>query len=530
METKGNHTPRPAVRISDVVLIFGAVIALHGFILQRYPIIYGGDTIIRLVNFSKIMVGYQLPLFQVVLHYTLLWFYHPLAVWLLMALLTALGAFGLYALTLQLNGGRRAAWLAVVLYATHPFIVLYSRVPYQEPLLWAALVWGFYYLFRPPSSRNLILSSVWIAIACLTRYEGWIGAAVAASYHFWRIRDLDGKTRLSQAVQSAVIFGWAPFVWLAWNKGFSPGGTYVVDWRFEWARLYRPYFVVKSTLWWTDSTVILMSLLGLALTWVHVRKFKEIQAHATLALFAILWLGGLVFSAHGIQPDPLRFVTEREAYVPISLLILYAGIGGSRLAGESVRMLARAPRLANSLLAGALLLIAATGLNRGIHRVAAANEDPEVKTSYEVAQFLKKKQTPALILARPLPEDQLRFHLERAERSGGAKGREIALQMLQETEITPFDYQRILAFSWLGKEKVVSSDRLKNLEASSCEKFVRERQIEYLVLFDDFVPVENHERVLVSSVGGRSPEVEIRNGNKGARIYRITSGPLTSTR
>ena len=48
--------------------------------------------------------------------------------------------------------------------------------------------------------------------------------------------------------------------------------------------------------------MILMSLLGLALTWVHVRKFKEIQAHATLALFAILWLGALVFSAHGISP------------------------------------------------------------------------------------------------------------------------------------------------------------------------------------------------------------------------------------
>ena len=194
METEGIHTPETAVRIPDVVLIFGGDHCLACFILQRYPIIYGGDTIIRLVNFPKIMIGYQLPLFQVVIHYTLLWFYHPLAVWFLMALLTALGAFGLYALTLQLNGGRRAAWLAVVLYATHPFIVLYSRVPYQEPLLWAALVWGFYYLFRPPSSRNLILSSVWIAIACLTRYEGWIGAAVAASYHFWRIRDLDGKT------------------------------------------------------------------------------------------------------------------------------------------------------------------------------------------------------------------------------------------------------------------------------------------------------------------------------------------------
>src|SRR4030095_11422062 len=115
---------------------------------------------------------------------------------------------------------------------------------------------------------------------------------------------------------------------------FSPGGTYVLDWGSEWARLYRPYFVVKSALWWTDSAVILMSLLGLALTWADARTPKQNQSHATLAFFTILFLGALIFSAHGIKPDPLRFVTEREAYVPIALLILYAGVGGSGLAGE----------------------------------------------------------------------------------------------------------------------------------------------------------------------------------------------------
>jgi Dolichyl-phosphate-mannose-protein mannosyltransferase len=513
----------PGVQIRDVVMIFAAITALHITILLRYPIIYGGDTIIRLVNFPKILVGYQLPLFQVLLHYTLLAFHHPLAVWMLMALVTAAGASGLYALTQQLGGDRRAALLAAVFYATHPFIVLYSRVPYQEPLLWAALAWGFYYLFRPPSTRNLVLSSVWIGVACLTRYEGWIGAAAAVSYHIWRTQESRGKLRLRHVVQSAVLFAWAPILWLAWNRGVSPAGTYVVDWGSELARLYRPYFVMKSALWWTDSAVILMSLLGLALTWANVRALKENGSHATLAGFSILFLGALIFSAHGIKPDPVRLVTEREAYVPIALLILYSGLGGSRLAGELTRLLDHAPRLRHGLLVLALVLIAVFGLNRGIHRVAAANEDPEVKTSFEVAQFLSTKQAPALILARPLPEDQLRFHLDRAEKSGGAKGRETAIRMLHETETTPFDYQRVLAFSWMGRERILSGDRFRNLEASSWEKFVRERQIEYLVIFDDFVPAQNHERLLSSYAERRDPEIEIRNGNKGARIYRLST-------
>jgi hypothetical protein len=96
--------------------------------------------------------------------------------------------------------------------------------------------------------------------------------------------------------------------------------------------------------------------------------------------------------------------------------------------------------------------------------------------------------------------------------------------MLQEAETTPFDYQRVLAFSWMGKEKILSADRLKDLEASFCEKFVRDRQIEYLVIFDDFVPAQNHERLLSSYGERRHPEIEIRNGNKGARIYRLTTG------
>jgi hypothetical protein len=523
METGDNQKPvTPEVRIRDVVVIFAAIAALHLAILQQYPIIYGGDTIIRLVNFPKILIGYQLPLFQVLLNYTLLAFYHPLAVWMLMALVSAAGASGLYALTLQLGGDRRAAWLAVVLYATHPFIVLYSRVPYQEPLLWAALAWGFYYLFRPPSTRNLVFSSVWIGVACLTRYEGWIGAAAAASYYICRTQESRGKLRLRHLVQSAMLFAWAPILWLAWNRGFSPAGTYVLDWGAELARLYRPYFVVKSALWWTDSAVILMSLLGLALTWANVRAPKETKPHATLAGFSILFLGALIFSAHGIKPDPLRLVTEREAYVPIALLILYSGLGGSRLAGELPRTLARAPRLRKGLLVLALVLIAALSLNRGIHRVAAANEDPEVKTSFEVAQFLSRKQSSALILARPLPEDELRFHMDRAERSGGIKGREIALQMLREIETAPFDYQRILVFSWMGREKILDGDQLKQLDPSSREKFVRERQIEYLVVFDDFVPAEDHELSLRGE--GRHPEIEIRNEKKGARIYRLTMG------
>jgi hypothetical protein len=504
----------------DCCILFALALGLHILVAQFYPVIYGGDTIIRLVNFPGILIAYQLPLFQVLVHAAMRWFYGPAAIWILMGIIAGFAATGLYALTRAITLSRSAGWVAGVLCLTHPFLLFYSMVPYQEPLLLAGIVWGFVYLFQPQSRKNLMLSSLFFGIACLTRYEGWIAAAVAALFHVWQASAREEKFSWRALAQSIALFGWVPLLWMFWHRGLSQPGSYVLEAGFEWARLYRPYFIVKTFLWWTQPAVVLMIVAGFAWSWIKVGMWDDRRLRI-LVFFMVLLLAALIFSAHGIQPDPVRFVTEREAYTLIGLLTVWAGIGGSSMALR-FHMFPGQKGWRRLIPVTALILIAAYGLNSGVERVAQANGAPDLRTDYEVARFLAVKQAPALVLAKPLPEDQVLDYLRRAEKAGGQQGRIRAQKLLSETETTPFDYQRVLVYSWMGKEKIVSGDRLQGLDRAGVEKFLQDRQIEYLVLFADFSPAREDERATLSlCVEGRSPVAEIKHGEKQARIYRV---------
>jgi hypothetical protein len=236
--------------------------------------------------------------------------------------------------------------------------------------------------------------------------------------------------------------------------------------------------------------------------------------------FLVLLLAALLFSGHGIKPDPIRIVTEREAFMPVSILVVYAGIGGSRLIGEFSKVRVHTPILRLGVPLLVILLTAGYSLNRGLHRIGEANADPELRTDYQVARFLAERQASGLVLAAPPPIDPVNSYLDRIEEKSGQEGREQARKLLEEVETTPLDYQRVLMFSWLGKNKVLSADRLRGFDHSNIERFLRENRIDYLVVFSDFTPVAEHEKIVIACCAeNRLPEFEIGNGSKIARIY-----------
>jgi len=63
--------------VKDMLTIMPAMLGLHVALGLRYPIVYGGDTIIRLVNFRGILISYQLPLLQLLLHYAMRYPHSP---------------------------------------------------------------------------------------------------------------------------------------------------------------------------------------------------------------------------------------------------------------------------------------------------------------------------------------------------------------------------------------------------------------------------------------------------------------------
>jgi len=507
--------------IGDRLLIVLMTLGLYGLLMQRYPIIYGGDPVARLVSFPRILVGHQLPLLQVLIHYTMRWFYGPDGIFWLMALISASACAGIHALAWEITHDRRTAWAAAILYATHPFVLYYSRVPYQEPLLVAGVAWGFCYLFRPASLANSLLASLFFGLACFTRYEGWIAAFAAALFYVWRARQREGRLTPAWVFRSSALFGWAPAIWIVWNRDLSPAGSYVLDLGLEWGRFYRPYFVVKSAFWWTESAVVLLALAGFVYSWLDARVRQERRTHALLGLLLLL-LATLVFSGHSIKPDPVRLVTEREAFIPVSLLVLYAGMGAGWLWSECRKRLGGRSLLYSGVPLLALVVAAGYSINRGFHRVAASNSDAGLRTDYQVARFLAGRGSSSLVFAAPLPQDEVEGYLASVEKWSGARGRESALRQLRELGTAPMDYQRVLMFSWMGKDRVFPGDRLRDLPRTAVEAFLREKQIGYLVVFSDFTPTAEHEKAVMDlHAGHQSPELEIRNEGKVARIYSI---------
>jgi hypothetical protein len=507
------EAPRPKLAARELGLIGLGVLLLHVVLAARFPIIYGGDTILRIVNFPRILISYQLPLLQLLIHAALRWLGGPGALWVLMAVVAAAGAAGLHALVDCLASDRAAARSAALLYALHPFVLYYGRVPYQEPLLLACLFWGFWGLFTGRTG----VASLTLGAAALTRYEGWLAAIPAALY--WVFSRPDRGQSLRSWIGAAWRWGWAPALWIAWHRGASPGGTFLVDFDLSLARLYRPYFIVKSTLWWSGAALTALALVGLAAA-LSRRDAPIARRMVLLILFAALYLAALVFSGHGVAPDAERLVTEREAFVPVGLLAVCAGLGaaaaGRALAGVSSGAVVRFGAT------GALLLIAAVGLSRGVGRIALSNRDPQLRTDYEVARCLRQVDGAALILAAPLPRAEIDLYLARAETAGGAPGAARARALLGQVVTTPFDYQRVVAHAWDARSRILSSDLLRGSSADEVRSFLRDRSVRYTVVFSDFTPAAEHERVLLAlGASGRTPWRELRYGPRSAAIYDL---------
>ena len=500
-------------------------IGLYVFLMQHYPIIYGGDTITRLVNPDRIMSGHQLPLLQALIYLSLQLHYSPTAIFLLMAFISAAACMGMYALALVLTNNRRAAWLVAILYIAHPFILYYSRVPYQEPLLLAGIAWGLYFLFRPLTGVNRLLASLFFAVACLSRYEGWIAAFAAAIFDIWRTREKKGKIGFTSLCQSLFLFGWAPAIWIALNKDLSPAGTYVLDLTLQWGRLYRSYFIIKSTLWWTESAVVLIALIGFVYSWIDSRRRQDVRFRVLLGMLALLMVV-LIFSGHGIEPNPTRLVTEREAFLPVSILVLYAGIGGDLLVKWIGQIYRQNLLVLRAIPLFILIVLAGYSLDSGFHRIDTANADPDLKTDYEVARYLSEKHSGGLVFAAPLPEGPMKDYLKSVERWSGPAGRIKAMQLLEQAETTPLDYQRVLVYSWMGKGRLISGDRLRGMDLRGIESFLRDQAIGFIIVFSDFTPAAEYEKYILNTyVASRAPEAEIHNSRKIGRIYAVRFQP-----
>jgi len=467
-------------RAGTAVFLFGLLARLA--LIHWHPIIYGGDTVLRLANRDHILLSYQLPALQAVVHFASMLDGGLLSVRYVLAAIGAAAGLAFFRL-MRAWLGPWEALTAALMFTTHPFLLQLSIVPYQEILMVAALLFAFDFLFR----GNTAAASLCLGLACLTRYEAWAACPAMA----WLYVKRTGR-QPRQLAGAALLFGWAPMVWMACHAGISAPGSFVVEAPRSARRLVRYVYLGWITVKTTPVPVLLLALVG---AWKLPWKDPRLRA---LAAFLLLFLLSIPFSAHGEAPDPERFVTARESTLWIAAVLVTASFA---LAARS----RWAPALA------ALGVVGGLGMAHWF--LARDTASPKLVLSYRLAQWLERgmgAEERALLLTAPVPGELVADYMAKVTPAG-------ARRLMRSMDTSPPDYQRTLIHAGKARARVVSlaSVPLVGLPPPA------DRKVQWVALWSDFRASNAVERRYAEMVARERPAAVLEEGGISVRVFRI---------
>jgi len=484
---------------ADVAWVVGVAVVARLWIIWQYPIVFGGDTILRLANSDRIVLAYQLPLLQLAIHLLSMLTNDPLIVRLFLVLVSAVAGVGFYYLALALLE-RRAAFYAALLFVSNPFLLALSTVPYQEMLMLAGLLFAFGFAFR----RRWLLASLSLGLACLTRYEAWLACPVLATAYV-----LQNGIRPATVVKAAVLFGWGPAGWIVYSGGITPEGTYAVESRFSVERFVRWAQLGVVTLRNTPLPTLPLVAIGV---WVFFKRgLYRVRTYQLLVGFLTLFLIAILFSAHGVSPRPEQLVTSREAHIMLAGSTVLAGLGLAQISRLRVVIVG---------------LCLGVGLWMADRHVAHSTAEPGFVLCYETAKYLDEhveERERVVVLAKDI-YDQIREYLDLSERRGGLAGRGRAIEILTTLETSPPNFQRILVHSRLDKDQLVSLWRLPVEErpavVARADSAILAERPEWVVLWSDFQASDELSREFVAQVQAGGPVQTLEADGLRVQIFR----------
>lgn len=488
-------------RVRQVGIVVAFAVAVRAGLIALHPAVFGGDSLVRLDNTDRIFLSYNLPLLQ-----ALLFAVGKLSgelVWMraLMIAGGAAAAAGVHRLALQLVDSRAALW-AALLFAASPFVTAYSLVPYQEIWLLGLLAWAFaLWLERRPGWASLALG-----LACLTRYEAWAAAPVLAGAA-WLTQPRERRT-FAAAARAAALYGWAPALWIAAHAGLTPGGTFAIDDAVPLERLWRWVYIGWITVKNTPAPVGALAAAGLWTAW-RARRGADRRLWA-LPAFALLFALALLFSAHGERDRPDRFVTAREAHLPLTGVVLLAGAGLTLLDSRA--------RKAAAVVALGWSVVQAERFT------AAEVSQPRVELAWRAARSLNERVgagEAVAVLAAPIPREGIERFLRVATRQGGEAGRRAAIAELHEIGPAPPDALRIRVQCRPElRRRVLSLATFPEDLAPGVVAMPVDVDPAWILLWSDFAPTNPYEASLAEEAQSGQVVEDWRAGDVRLRLFR----------
>jgi type IV secretory pathway TrbD component len=421
-------------RLLQITFVVAFGFAVRLWLILAFPIVFGGDSMMRLANRNHILLSYQLPLLQLCIYLVSQLSPNIIGIRLFMAALGALATLGFYLLAEDFAGERAAFW-AALLFTTNPLVLPVSIVPYQEILMLTGLLFAFHFFVK----EKWTAAGLCLGLACLTRFEAW-AACPAMALMYARSQRYAFRSML----KACILFGWAPVAWLCFRAGLSPSGSFVIDRAITFWRVQRLAYLGWITLSETAIPALFLAVAG-AIFLIRSRRWREPGVQAG-AIFLGCFFVAILFSAHGVSPDPERYVTSREAHIPIVAVTLLAALGLMRQSGAVA-----------AALGGLGVLLGTYG---AFQFVAHETSRPEVRLGYELARYLDRNVSGAdraLILAQPIDAEAMNMYFNKLRQAGGEPAVRAGKKALANVETSPLDYQRTLIHSVLGKSRLNSS-------------------------------------------------------------------------
>ena len=155
-------------------------------------------------------------------------------------------------------------------------------------------------------------------------------------------------------------------------------------------------------------------------------------------------------------------------------------------------------------------------------RIERAGRDPELQTAVAAARVvdaLLDQGGRALVLAKPIPPEDIDDYLNRARAAGGPDGVRRAREILATIETGPPAYQRMLVHSRYDRARLLDIDDLVEQDRN-IEGMLYTRDVRYCVVFNDFVAQRTPERAVMALTEASRCVATIDTG-VGARVYAI---------
>ncbi len=350
--------PDQAGRVWIGVALLFAVSGRTAFALL-FPTIHGSDATARLANAGSFLLGYQLPLPQIMVMAGKAIQDDPLLVRLIFCAWGGLLAAGLTAL-LGLALDSRAALFGALLLSFDPLLTYYSIVPYQEPVAYALLAWAFYFA----ASNREIFGALIMAAACLCRYEVWLFLPA----FLWVSR-----SRMATLVAGLPVVGWT-----LWWQGLAPSGLYVVDLDLQAGRLSR--FVFLSRKFIEYETAFVPAAAGIAIALCVARPDRMVLR---VAAGLVLVIAVTIAFGHEYPPGS-GLMSERLIHLPVLL-----GLG---LAAIALQQISARSTIAFAACIAASLLFAGRNVRFEIALLRAAAREPDLALARDVARAIESNR------------------------------------------------------------------------------------------------------------------------------------------